>query len=48
VIAGLQKKNRGMNSQAKEIIAFHTSGNAIVSDALKHGDSVLKIPIIPR
>ncbi len=48
VVAGLQKKNRVMNAQEKEIIAFHESGHAIVAESVKHADPVHKISIIPR
>jgi len=48
VIAGLQKKNRVMNAQEKEIVAFHESGHAIVAESVEHADPVHKISIIPR
>lgn len=48
VVAGLQKKNRVMNAQEKEIIAFHESGHAIVAESVAHADPVHKISIIPR
>ncbi len=48
VVAGLQKKNRVMNSQEKEIVAFHESGHAIVAESVEHADPVHKISIIPR
>ena len=48
VVAGLQKKNRVMNSQEKEIVAFHESGHAIVAESVAHADPVHKISIIPR
>jgi cell division protease FtsH len=48
VVAGLQKKNRGMNPQEKEIVAFHESGHAIVAESVEHADPVHKISIIPR
>ena len=47
-IAGLQKKNRVMNPQEKEIVAVHESGHAIVAESVDHGDPVAKISIIPR
>jgi len=46
--AGLQKKNRVMNPQEKEIVAFHESGHAIVAESVEHADPVHKISIIPR
>ena len=48
VVAGLQKKNRVMNVQEKEIVAFHESGHAIVAESVEHADPVHKISIIPR
>ena len=48
VVAGLQKKNRVMNTQEKEIIAFHESGHAIIAESVEHADPVHKISIIPR
>jgi cell division protease FtsH len=48
VVGGLQKKNRVMNPQEKEIVAFHESGHAIVAESVEHTDPVHKISIIPR
>jgi cell division protease FtsH len=48
VVAGLQKKKRVMNSQEKEIVAFHESGHAIVAESVEHADPVHKISVIPR
>jgi cell division protease FtsH len=48
VAAGLEKKNRVMNAQEKEIVAFHESGHAIVAESVEHADPVHKISIIPR
>jgi len=48
VVGGLQKKNRVMNAQEKEIVAFHESGHAIVAESVEHADPVHKISIIPR
>jgi cell division protease FtsH len=48
VVAGLAKKNRVMNAQEKEIVAFHESGHAIVAESVEHADPVHKISIIPR
>jgi len=47
VVAGLAKKNRVMNPQEKEIVAFHESGHAIVAESVDHADPVHKISIIP-
>jgi cell division protease FtsH len=48
VVGGLQKKNRVMNPQEREIVAFHESGHAIVAESVDHADPVHKISIIPR
>jgi len=48
VVGGLEKKNRVMNVQEKEIVAFHESGHAIVAESVEHADRVHKISIIPR
>jgi cell division protease FtsH len=48
VVGGLQKKNRVMNPQEKEIVAFHESGHAIVAESVEHADPVHKISVIPR
>jgi cell division protease FtsH len=42
------EKNRAMNSQEKEIVAFHESGHAIVAESVEHPDPVQKISVIPR
>jgi cell division protease FtsH len=47
-VGGLEKKNRVMNPQEKEIVAFHESGHAIVAESVEHADPVAKISIIPR
>src|SRR5512137_1114558 len=48
VVGGLEKKNRVMNPQEREIVAFHESGHAIVAESVEHADPVHKITIIPR
>jgi cell division protease FtsH len=48
VVAGLEKKNRLINPEEKEIVAYHELGHAIVAMALPGTDPVQKISIIPR
>ena len=48
VVAGLQKKNRRMNEQEKQIVALHESGHALVGWMLPHAERVHKVSIIPR
>ncbi len=48
VVAGLEKKNRVINTKEREIVAYHEMGHAIVALALPGTDPVHKISIIPR
>jgi cell division protease FtsH len=48
IMGGLEKKNRVMNAQDKEIVAVHESGHALVAESVKYADPVNKISIIPR
>ena len=48
VTAGLEKKQRVMNEDEKERIAYHESGHAIVAYSLPNTDPVHKVSIIPR
>ncbi len=48
VVAGLEKKNRLINPEEKEIVAYHELGHAIVAMALPGTDPVQKISIVPR
>jgi len=48
VVAGLEKKNRGLSSKDKRIVAYHEAGHAICAAASKGADPVQKISIIPR
>lgn len=48
IIGGLEKKNRVMNPQEKETIAYHEAGHAIVAESRPHADRVSKVSIIPR
>lgn len=48
IVAGLEKKNRLLNSQERRIIAYHETGHALVRIALPGTESVQKISIIPR
>ena len=44
VVGGLEKKNRVMNPQEKEIVAFHESGHAIVAESVEHADIPPRLP----
>ncbi|HTZ39089.1 MAG TPA: ATP-dependent zinc metalloprotease FtsH [Syntrophales bacterium] len=48
VVAGLEKKNRLINLQEREIVAYHEVGHALVALSLPGTDPVQKISIIPR
>ena len=48
VIAGLEKKNKLISPEEKEIVAFHEAGHAIVGWYLKYTDPVVKVSIVPR
>ena len=48
VIAGLEKKNKIISPEEREIIAYHESGHAIVGWFLEHTDPVVKVSIVPR
>ena len=48
VIAGLEKKNRVLNRQEKERVAYHEVGHALVAMNVSGSDPVQKISIIPR
>ncbi|MBN1573412.1 MAG: ATP-dependent zinc metalloprotease FtsH [Deltaproteobacteria bacterium] len=47
-VAGLEKKNRLMNQQEKERVAYHEVGHALVAANLPGTDAVEKISIVPR
>ncbi|THB76225.1 MAG: ATP-dependent metallopeptidase FtsH/Yme1/Tma family protein [Desulfobacteraceae bacterium] len=48
IVAGLEKKQRLINPQEKEIVAYHELGHAFVAMSLAGTDQVQKISIIPR
>ncbi|MFH1992521.1 MAG: ATP-dependent zinc metalloprotease FtsH [Pseudomonadota bacterium] len=48
VIAGLEKKNRLINSKERKIVAYHELGHAVVALSVPDADPVRKISIIPR
>jgi cell division protease FtsH len=47
-IGGLEKKNKIISPQEKEIIAYHEAGHAILGWYLEHAHPLLKVTIIPR
>ncbi|WP_411032800.1 ATP-dependent zinc metalloprotease FtsH [Shinella sp. BYT-45] len=48
IVAGLEKRNRLLNSKEREIVAYHEMGHALVAMALPGVDPVHKVSIIPR
>lgn len=46
--AGLEKKQRVMNVDEKERVAYHEAGHALVAFSLPNTDPVHKVSIIPR
>lgn len=48
VTAGLEKKQRVMNEEEKQRVAYHESGHALVAFSLPNTDPVHKVSIIPR
>jgi cell division protease FtsH len=48
VTAGLEKKQRVMNADEKNRVAFHEAGHALVAYSLPNTDPVHKVSIIPR
>lgn len=48
VTAGLEKKQRVMNSDEKQRVAYHEAGHALVAYSLPNTDPVHKVSIIPR
>ncbi|MBN1547621.1 MAG: ATP-dependent zinc metalloprotease FtsH [Syntrophaceae bacterium] len=48
IIGGLEKKNRLINAQEREAVAYHEMGHALVALSLPGTDPVQKISIIPR
>ncbi|MGY4622410.1 ATP-dependent metalloprotease FtsH [Bradyrhizobium sp. USDA 4486] len=48
MVAGLEKRNRLLNSKEREIVAFHEMGHALVALSLPGVDAVHKVSIIPR
>lgn len=47
-IGGLEKKNKIISPEEREIIAHHEAGHAICGWFLEHADPLLKVSIVPR
>src|SRR6476620_5689280 len=48
VIGGLEKKNKIISPDEKEIIAYHEAGHAICGWYLEHAYPLLKVTVVPR
>ena len=48
IVGGVERKNKLMTKEEREIIAYHESGHAIVSWMLEHAAPLVKVTIVPR
>jgi cell division protease FtsH len=48
VVGGLERKNKMMTPEEKQIIAYHEAGHATVSWFCEHANPLVKVTIIPR
>lgn len=48
VIGGLEKKNKLISPEEKNIVAYHEAGHAIAGWFLEHTDPLVKVSIVPR
>jgi cell division protease FtsH len=48
VIGGLEKKNKLISPEEKQIIAYHEAGHAVCGWFLEHAYPLLKVTIVPR
>ncbi|HLK98162.1 MAG TPA: ATP-dependent zinc metalloprotease FtsH, partial [Hymenobacter sp.] len=48
VIGGLEKKNKLISPEEKEIVAYHEAGHAVAGWFLEFADPLVKVSIVPR
>jgi cell division protease FtsH len=48
IIGGLEKKNKIITQEEKNVIAYHEAGHATVSWLLEHASPLVKVTIVPR
>ncbi len=48
VIGGLEKKNKLISPEEKNIVAYHEAGHAIAGWFMEHTDPLVKVSIVPR
>lgn len=47
-IGGLEKKNKLISPEEKEIVAYHEAGHAVAGWFLEHANPLVKVSIVPR
>jgi cell division protease FtsH len=48
IVGGLEKKNKIITTEEKEVIAFHEAGHATISWLLQFAHPLVKVTIVPR
>ncbi len=48
VIAGVEKKSKGLTDEGKELTSYHEVGHALIDKLLKDANELHKVSIIPR
>jgi cell division protease FtsH len=48
IIGGLEKKNKIITPNEKQVVAFHEAGHAAISWLLEHAHPLVKVTIVPR
>ncbi|MCC7301208.1 MAG: ATP-dependent zinc metalloprotease FtsH [Bacteroidia bacterium] len=48
IVGGLEKKNKIVTKEEKQVIAFHEAGHATVSWLVEHASPLVKVTIVPR
>ncbi len=48
VIGGLEKKNKLISPEEKQIVAYHEAGHAVAGWFFEHADPLVKVSIVPR
>lgn len=48
VIGGLEKKNKLISPEEKQIVAYHEAGHAVVGWFMEFADPLVKVSIVPR
>jgi cell division protease FtsH len=48
IVGGLEKKNKIITAEEKEVIAYHEAGHATISWLLQYAHPLVKVTIVPR